>query len=585
MNNLILAHGGQSFGDYGGQWLYFLAPFVVAAVVISYLAVAGGTGSFLDRVSTSLERITGLPAWSAGGIGMGLFALVVAVLGFYWDVAWHIELGRDQFIFTPAHMGILVGLALIVVAGATSIVLATSQRAETRLTFRAIRIPLSVVPLTLLGIGALCGFPLDEFWHRNYGIDVTMWGPTHLVMISGASLTPIALLLLHTEGRSGRRLTKLGLFLAEVLAGALVVGLSTWTGEFDFGVPQFQALYHPVLVMAGSAVALVAARHLLGPGGAVRAAVGAVILRALVALVVGAGLGLVIPRFPLFVGTAAAVEAGFWVTRHLSGIRAALTTGALIATAGFASEWAWMSLWGRHAWTSDLFPGALVAVVAAVAATLIGWAMGHVLRGAPANVGKHFVAPAAMVLLLSLAAPLPRNDAQVGAVLETERVTRERAFVEITLEQPAVARGANWFEVLSWQGGAVEVTELNEVAPGRFRSARAVPVTGDWKTVVRLANDDVMLATGVYLPADPEIGAAEVPVEPRRAVELQEDGDFLLREAREGAAWPALIAYTAILLLGMIWLTSLTIAFLRVQASPARGRARPRSALRRQVPA
>ena len=34
---------------------------------------------------------------------------------------------------------------------------------------------------------ALVGFPLDDGWHRLFGQDVTLWGPTHLMLIGGAS--------------------------------------------------------------------------------------------------------------------------------------------------------------------------------------------------------------------------------------------------------------------------------------------------------------------------------------------------------------------------------------------------------------
>ena len=39
---------------------------------------------------------------------------------------------------------------------------------------------------------ALAGFPLDDIWHRLFGQDVTLWGPTHLMLIGGASLATLA---------------------------------------------------------------------------------------------------------------------------------------------------------------------------------------------------------------------------------------------------------------------------------------------------------------------------------------------------------------------------------------------------------
>jgi hypothetical protein len=571
---LLAKQTADSFGDYGIEWLYLAAPLLIGAAVIAYLFATGQGRHPLGRVSSSLERLTGLPSYAAGGIGMGVLALVVAVLGFYWDVAWHIELGRDEFIFTPAHLGILLGLTLIACAGLTSVALATYERVPTRLRFKGIRIPFGAVPILALGFGALTGFPLDEFWHRAYGIDVTMWGPTHLVMISGASLTPLGLLVLYREGSRDREPTRFGRTVAEIIGGATVVGLSTWTGEFDFGVPQFQALYHPVLVMAGSSMALVIARKFLGPGAALRVAIGALAIRGLVALVIGAGLGLVIPRFPLYLGCALVVEAAFRYTEGLAAVKRALVTGAALGTVGFATEWVWMAFWGRHPWTLDLMPGAVLASVAAIAATLLGWAMGDVLTGAKRGPHRWHLVTAGLVLLVALALPLPRNDADVRAVLTTQPAGADRALVEIALDPADTAEGANWFEVMSWQGGAVEVHPLERVGRGRYAIDEPIPVTGDWKTVVRLAKDDTVIGTGVYLPADPAIGAKEIPLEPRREIELVRDTEFLMREAREGAAGPAIIAYTAILILAVVWIAALIFSYSSLESGGGSPRGR-----------
>src|SRR5207302_669389 len=134
-----------------------------------------------------LERITGISGWAAGAFGTGIGGLTLAMVGFYWDVAWHIDKGRDKQLFTPPHMLILIGLASILLAAAVAVALASATREETRLRFRSLRIPWSALALGVIGGGAVMGFPLDDRWHKAYGIDVTMWGPTHLIMIGGAS--------------------------------------------------------------------------------------------------------------------------------------------------------------------------------------------------------------------------------------------------------------------------------------------------------------------------------------------------------------------------------------------------------------
>src|SRR5688500_18085089 len=127
------------------------------------------------------------------------------------------------------------------------------------------------------GLIAVAGFPLDDVWHRLFGQDVTLWGPTHIQMVGGAALTTLASWILmrearletHGEGKSPR----MALFEEPALAGAFLIGLSALQAEFDFGAPQFQLVYQPVLVMLAAGIALVAARVRLGRGGAIKAVV------------------------------------------------------------------------------------------------------------------------------------------------------------------------------------------------------------------------------------------------------------------------------------------------------------------------
>ena len=51
--------------------------------------------------------------------------------------------------------------------------------------------PLGGVVLMAAASFALTGFPLDDVSHRLFGQDVTLWGPTHLMMLTGASNTSV----------------------------------------------------------------------------------------------------------------------------------------------------------------------------------------------------------------------------------------------------------------------------------------------------------------------------------------------------------------------------------------------------------
>src|SRR5207302_7401719 len=170
---------------------------------------------------------------------------------------------------------ILLGLGGIGAAFVAAVALATRDRSAPGLRVGPLRVPVSSVPLGLLAAGALAGFPLDDYWHAVYGIDVTMWSPTHLLMIGAASLTPIAVWLMSLEGGEGGQPAIPGW----VFAGTALVGLSTFQLEYDMGIPQWQMLFHPALLAGAAAIGLVAARSAMGRGGALLAALVLILLR------------------------------------------------------------------------------------------------------------------------------------------------------------------------------------------------------------------------------------------------------------------------------------------------------------------
>src|SRR5262249_25971504 len=189
------------------------------------------------------ERVTGYPGWAMAGALSGLWSLATAAVGLYWDIGWHIHLGRDKALFTPPHTMIVIGLVGIIYSAGIAVVFATLDDAPVGVCILGLRIPYSAFPMAALGVGALIGFPLDALWHQAYGIDVSLWSPTHLMMVGGGSLATIPVWLMLVEGRPAGRTTLLGRGIAALALGAILVGLCCFEGEFDFGVPQFQVLY------------------------------------------------------------------------------------------------------------------------------------------------------------------------------------------------------------------------------------------------------------------------------------------------------------------------------------------------------
>ena len=102
----------------------------------------------------------------------------------------------------PAHYLILAGLFGIFVSGFLSIVLPRERpgAAAVRITDTWYAPLGGVHALFACASFALIGFPLDDAWHRLFGQDVTLWGPTHLMLFGGAAMTLIGRSVLLVEG-------------------------------------------------------------------------------------------------------------------------------------------------------------------------------------------------------------------------------------------------------------------------------------------------------------------------------------------------------------------------------------------------
>lgn len=557
---------GSALAEWEPLW-GFLGVFTVLMVVLVISGRRRGD-SWLLSVPLSLQRITGVPAWAATTLLFSIYGLAVAGYGFYTDVAWHVALGRDDELFTAPHTAILAGLVMIAVSPLLGVAVATAQRAPAPLRVAGLRVPWSLVPLSVLGFAAVIGFPVDELWHQQYGVDVTMWSPPHLVMILAASFSGLASWLVladadvrPTDGRWARGL--------HVVAGALtLLGLSSVQGEFSYGVPQWQHLYHPVLVCLAAGVALAAVRIVHGRGWALGIATGIFLFQA--GDILGGGEQPIDTRpGATYLASALVVEVVALVLGTESRIRFALASGLGIGTLGLAAEW-WWNQGAHQPWTPALLPEAtILGLVAALAGAVIGTRVaGGIGRDRGTTpIPAVLVAAALVAVFVSLAVPAPRRDGDVTAAVTLEWVDEERAVVDVTLDPPGAAADAKWFTVGSWQWGGRTIRHMREVGPGAYTSGDPILLTGRAKSLLRLHRGDQMMAVPVRLPADPEYDLAEVPARDRTA-ELVPERRFLQREADEAVGPFALAVYLLVAILVAAWLASFSLAVMRVPLAP-----------------
>lgn len=591
-----IAQIAQESPPAGGAELLQIAIASLAAALLTFALLYVGFGhrsgkvAFLARLAADAERRTGLPGWAALPAGIASISLLTALFGMYWDISLHIDNGRDAGpLANPAHYFILAGLFGIFTAGFVAMVLPQGRPSDA-----AVRLgrdwwaPLGGVLICACGAFSLIGFPLDDLWHRLFGQDVTLWGPTHLMLIGGAAMTLVGIAVLTIEGqranlaadRAGAEHGTTRALRAVALTGGLMLGLSTFQAEFDFGVPQFRLVFQPLLLMLAAGLGLVLARIYGGRGAALGAAGFYILLRGGLALAIGPGLGQSVPHFPLYIVEAIVVEAVALAVSTKRPLRFGLWAGLGIGTVGLAAEWAWSHLWMPLPWPGPLFPeGAIVGFVAAMAGAVLGaWIGAHlsIEPGVRRPLLRQLAVGAAALIaaLIALTLYTPTREG-VSADVVLRPLGPGEVEATLTLHPPDAAEEADWFDVTAWQGGSLVVDPLREIAPGRYRTTEPIPVDGNWKSMVRLHEGRSLTALPIFLPRDPGIPVGEVPAPPRFTRAFGDEHQLLQREQKGGSPLVVTLAYATVATITLGLLALIAWALHRLAFGPGRDRRRP----------
>jgi hypothetical protein len=547
------------------------AMVLTTIVVVAGVLYRAGKIKPLARLAGFSERQWGYPAWAALPGEIASVSLLVALLGMYWDISLHIDQGRDPGpLANPAHYLILFGLFGVFVAGFFAIMLGDERVPTSGL--RRTRwwgMPIGGILLFACASFSLLGFPLDDGWHRLFGQDVTLWGPTHLMLFGGAGMTLIGRAALLVEGGraaekqeaagekpevgiAGRRLMN---FQRAALMGGFLIGMSTFQGEFDFGVPQFQLVFHPILIAWAAGIVLVTARVWAGRGGALVAVAFFLVVRGLVALIVGPVFGETTPHFPIYIVEGVLVEAAAYFVSTRRPIVLGAASGVAIGTIGFASEWAWSHIWMPLPWPSSLMPAALIwAIVAGLTGGLLGGLIGAALasdRIAFPKGWKPALAVAFLGIFLMVGYGLKTtSDSKLTAsvaLTDTDGGPGRWAHARVSVDPKDAPDDARWLTVTAWQGGGLVVDRLKRVGDGEYATTEPIPVNGDWKALVRLHRGNEILGVPLYLPEDPAIPAKGVPARGEFTRPFVADHEILQRESKGALGILPVLAYLAVL--------------------------------------
>ncbi len=533
-----------------------------------------GRTNILQVAADKAEEWGGIPGWAALPLGISGTALLAALFGVYWDVSIHIDQGRDPGpLANPAHYFILLGLFGIFASGYLSISL---PRNGERPGPAAVRIagnwyaPVGGLLMLVTAGFALIGFPLDDLWHRLFGQDVTLWGPTHLMLIGGAVMTLVGMSILIAEGMAERRargnsgpppvlhkLRKVG------LVGGLLIGLTVFQAEFDFGVPQFRLIFEPILLAFASGFALVTARVWLGRGGALYAVGFYLGARIVIALIVGGILGQSTPYFPIYLAEALCVEAAGLAIGRERPLRLAAASGLLIGTVGLAAEWGWSHVWMPVPWTTNILPAAaIVAPIAGLAGATAGALLAGALRGQlpdPRLTRRCFGGAIVAMVALCIYGLHTTSPSDIRATITLQRTPSDRgeAIATVRFHPSDAADGAAWVRETAWQGGGLVQAPLDRVGEGVYRTPDPLPLTGDWKSVIRLQKGTTIEDVPVYMPADPAIPVPAVPAHHEVTRQLEPSHQVLQRETKQGI--PSWLWTLAASLVMAFWLAMIVL--------------------------
>jgi len=538
----------------------------------------------LDTIAAPFSWLLRVPNWASLPVALATGSLLLAGAGFYWDVSVHIDRGRDPGPFgTPAHYPILIGLFGIFAAGWLAIVMSRGQEARrtgVRLTDTWV-VPTSGLVMTACGAFALVGFPLDDIWHATFGQDVTLWGPTHLIMLTGGQLMIPTILGLLCEGRAAAggavdtgpgaardTMAKLGAWtLAISGAGGVLAGLTIYQAEFGFGVPQYNLLFQPALLAFSAALALVFGRTVAGRGGALAAAGFNIAVSIAFVIFVAVIAGQATPHFSSYLPAALCVEVAALAIRPRRLLPFALLSGLLVGTLGTVGEWGWTHVWMPIPWPAHFVPSAIaIGVAAGIAGALVGvFVAASLAPGRRLSLGSRpwlVGAAGAVGLAAVLGFCLPTHTTPgATATVALDHPGAQASNATVTFHPASVVSKPDYVQQLSWQGHRQSVVGiLRRIEPGVYRTVKPLPLSGSWKSLIRMQQGRVRADVPVYMPADPAIPAVGIPAQAHVTRALVSDTRLMQRERKRdvpGWLWSTatsiVLAIIAVLLAIIGW--------------------------------
>jgi hypothetical protein len=215
--------------------------------------------ALLGRSTAAYTRIDSVGLYRVA-LWVLLAANLVAGWGVQWDIQWHVRIGRDTF-WIPPHVMTYAGVTILVLASFGVLARDTFRhllagRAPEG-TERVLGLPGFLLAACGIALTVLAA-PIDDLWHRLFGIDVTLWSPPHLLGLVGVAINTLGCALIAREAYPA---TSWARFAGVVIAltsfyGALSIGLRPasrlaylYGGLWFYAFPILGALFLPLAMI------------------------------------------------------------------------------------------------------------------------------------------------------------------------------------------------------------------------------------------------------------------------------------------------------------------------------------------------
>ena len=424
---------------------------------------------------------------------MSVLGALSGAVGLYWDVSYHISLGRDEGpLANPSHYLIFLGLVAIF-AGARSPsrspgpapprTLALTPAGGSRSARRsapASRCSRCSASSTTCGTG--CSARTSRSGARPRADD-----RQHLML-------PYTMLLTCAEARQAGP-SRLRPLLEWVAILVLAAGPVAFLLEFAYGVPQFPLVNDPVVLTVATVGTFTLAMF--------RGARWVVSIWVAHAALQGGLVALNVAVFDALTPWPPSLLGGALVAAVLA--RRARPTPAYGAVAGgvmtlgmLGVEYLWTQATRPMPWREMMPWAVLFAGLTGMGVGVVATWMHQRLPppatapATPTPPRTHVGARRPLALLATVAVlavfvvNVPAGEPRRGSVdVAVGEVRDGQAHLTVTAD-PRLVHDAYWFEALSWQGGGVVHGELEPTGPGVWRTDEPMPLAGDWKTLVRL---------------------------------------------------------------------------------------------------